>query len=84
MISPPVDIRESNAVDTFFGDQGIITGIGTTSVAGVATTAIVFNMVIPSDSWLRDSSITQPATATVCGLTTGDYFVVRNSNTGPS
>ena len=84
LISPPVDIRESNAVDTFFGDQGIITGIGTTSVAGVATTAIVFNMVIPSDSWLRDSSITQPATATVCGLTTGDYFVVRNSNTGPS
>ena len=53
-------------------------------VAGVASTAIVFDMVIPSDSWLRDSDITQPAVATVCGLSTGDYFIVRNSNTGPS
>ncbi len=84
LVGPPVDYNESNSVDSYAGDEGLITGIGTTTIAGVASTAIVFDMVIPSDSWLRDSDITQPAVATVCGLSTGDYFIVRNSNTGPS
>ena len=84
LVGPPVDYSESNSVDSYAGDEGLITGIGTTTIAGVASTAIVFDMVIPSDSWLRDSDITQPAVATVCGLSTGDYFLVYNSNTGPS
>ena len=82
LIGPPVALTETNTVVTFAGDQGLITGIGTTSLAGVAVTGLVLDMVIPSDSWLKESAVTQPAAATVCGLTTGDFFLVRNSNVG--
>ena len=82
LVGPPTALTEDNTVISYAGDQGLITGIGTTSLAGVAVTGLVLDLVIPDDSWLRNSAITQPAVATVSGLSTGDYFVIRNSNVG--
>ena len=52
---------KKNTVISYSGDHGIITGIGTTSLGGVAVTGLVFDLVIPSDSFLRKSEFTQGA-----------------------
>jgi hypothetical protein len=52
----------------------------TTSVVGVATTGIVFDFVIPQNSFLRNSSVT--GLTTISGIQTGYYFAVYNSNVG--
>ena len=65
---------------SYSGDFGIISGISTTSV-GVASTGIVFEVAIPENSFLRDTSIVGTA-ITVSGIQTGYYFVVSNSNVG--
>ena len=63
------------------GDFGIISGVGTTSVVGVATTGLTFDLFIPLDSPLRSSS-TMSTPITSSGIKTGYYFVVTDSNTG--
>ena len=87
--NPPVVLIEEPEISNYIeeissvqysGDFGIISGISTTSV-GVASTGIVFDFVIPSNSFLRDSSIVGTA-ITVSGIQTGYYFVVYNSNIG--
>jgi len=87
--NPPIILIESPKVSsyvedissiTYSGDFGIISGISTVSV-GVASTGIIFDFVIPKDSFLRDSSIVGSA-ITVSGIQTGYYFVVYNSNVG--
>jgi len=87
--NPPIVIIESPKISdyvedislvTYTGDFGIISGVSTVSV-GVASTGIVFDLVIPKDSFLRDSSIVGTA-ITVSGIQTGYYFVVYNSNIG--
>ena len=65
---------------SYSGDFGIISGVSTTSV-GVASTGIVFDLLIPDDSYLRDASIVGTA-ITISGIQTGYYFVVSNSNIG--
>jgi hypothetical protein len=82
LIEEPVSsgyVEEISLV-TYSGDFGIISGVSTTSV-GVASTGIVFDLIIPSNSSLRDSSIVGSA-LTVSGIQTGYYFVVYNSNIG--
>ena len=79
LIESPTFQFENNTVNSFEGDFGIISGISTTSV-GVASTAIVFDFVIPKDSFLRNSSIT--GVTTISGIQTGYYFVINNSNVG--
>tara|TARA_B100000965_G_scaffold386576_1_gene388969 strand:- start:94 stop:1875 length:1782 start_codon:yes stop_codon:yes gene_type:complete len=64
------------------GDFGIISGISTTSV-GVASTGIVFDLLLPKDSLFRDSDVVGTA-ITVSGIQTGYYFTVFNSNVGAS
>ena len=87
--NPPVILIEepnsSNYVEdisfvSYSGDFGIISGISTTSV-GVASTGLIFDLLIPQDSFLRDSSIVGTS-LTVSGIQTGYYFVVYNSNVG--
>ena len=65
---------------TYTGDFGIISGISTTSV-GVASTGIVFDLLLPKDSLFRDASIVGSAMS-VSGIAQGYYFVVSNSNVG--
>ena len=64
----------------YTGDFGIISGISTTSV-GVASTAIVFDLLLTKESLFRDASIVGTA-ITVSGIATGYYFTVFNSNVG--
>lgn len=83
LIEPPTLKTETNDVTSYFGDYGIISGISTGSVVGVATTAIIFDLFIPSDSYLRDSSLTGiSGITTISGIQTGYYFVVYNSKIG--
>ena len=68
---------------SYEGDFGIITGVQTTSV-GVASTGIVFDLFIPTNSIIRDSSIVKVGIATtgISGIQTGYYFIVHSSNVG--
>ena len=56
LIEVPNVTREINDSSTYEGDFGEIVGVGTTCV-GVASTGIVFDMYIPTNSYLRDTSI---------------------------
>jgi hypothetical protein len=67
---------------SYSGDFGIISGISTTSV-GVASTGIVFDLLLPKDSLFRNAATVGTA-ITVSGITTGYYFTVFNSNVGAS
>ena len=89
-IQPPMILIESpqpkyEVIDniSYAGDFGVITGIKTTSV-GVASTGIVFDFYIPSNSPLRDGKTVTVGVATtgVSGIQTGYYFVVNKSNVG--
>jgi len=82
LIGPPTFVTETNTIDSYSGDFGIITGIGVTSIAGIAVTGLVLDFVIPYDSFLRNSDITQPSAIAASGIGTGDLFVIRNSNVG--
>ena len=75
------DSEEENTVGSYGGDSGIIVGFGTTTV-GVATRyQLVFDLHIPASSDLRNSNITGTA-VTISGISTGDYFIVNDSNVG--
>ncbi len=85
--SPPLVIVESPRFkkeylkDTkYSGDYGIITGVSTDSV-GFAVTGIVFDLLIPNNSPLRDSRFTLP-TITTSQIKENYYFKVFNSNIG--
>ena len=86
LVGPPTTTEEEASVRNFYGDQGVVVGFGTTSV-GVGTTALMMDLFIPKDSFLRQSlymvdSLSAGSITTVSGITTGDYFVVDNSNIG--
>lgn len=81
LIEPPPIKKEKCKVTNYSGDHGIITGIGTTSIVGVAITGLVLDLFIPINSYLRSVPVSGTAT-TVSGITTGDYFVVYNSKVG--
>ena len=67
-------------MNSYSGDNGIIIGFGNTNV-GVGTTSLIFDVHIPFDSFLRDTSIAGTA-VTISSLDANDLFVVRNSNIG--
>jgi hypothetical protein len=79
-IEPPKQKSEYIEGVSYKGDFGIITGIKTTSV-GFASTALIFDVFIPSDSYLRNESITDPV-ITQTGLLENYYFKVSNSKIG--
>jgi hypothetical protein len=79
LIEPPSFETEVDDVSDYEGDSGIVVGVSTTSV-GVASTALVFDLYIPNNSFLKDSSIT--GVTTVSGIQTGYYFTIYNSNIG--
>ena len=81
MIEPEAQIDDTLSDIKYEGDFGIITGIGTTSVVGIATTGLTFDLFIPLDSPLR-SSATMTTPITSSGIKTGYYFVAYDTNTG--
>ena len=84
LIGEPKSVTSIETIEnvSYSGDFGIISGISTTSV-GVASTGIVFDLLIPKDSLFRNASIVGSA-LTVSGISTGYYFTVSNSNVGAS
>jgi hypothetical protein len=78
-IQPPIFVYENNSVSSYEGDFGIISGISTISV-GVASTGLVFDLLIPPNSVLRNSLIT--GITTISGIQTGYYFIIYDSNVG--
>jgi hypothetical protein len=75
LIESPSMTKETNTVTSYAGDSGIIVGFGTTA------TGITFDFFIPTNSYLRDTSVVGSA-LTVSGIGTGDYFLVYDSNIG--
>lgn len=80
LIEPPVLKREYINNVSYSGDFGIISGIKTTNV-GFASTGLIFDLYIPEDSYLRNSSLTNP-TITQSQIKQNYYFKVSNSKVG--
>ena len=80
LISPPTDEEEENLITNYLGDSGVIVGFGTTTVSGV-TTQFIFDLHIPYESELRETTIVGTA-VTLSSLGVNDYFIVSNSNVG--
>ena len=82
LIGPPVKQTETNDVlnSQYFGDSGVVVGLGTTSI-GVGSTGMMFHLHIPLTSEMRNTDLVGTA-VTLSGISTGDYFIVRNSNLG--
>ena len=85
--NPPLVMVEAESVTQdklssikYDGDFGEIVGIGTSTVAGIGT-ALQFDLFIPKDSVLRDTSV-MPSAVTVSGIQSGYYFTVSDSNVG--
>ena len=85
--NPPLVLIESESItqDTltdikYEGDFGHIVGIGTSTVAGIGT-AMQFDLFIPQNSVLRDTSVVGSA-ITVSGIASGYYFTAFETNVG--
>ena len=80
MIEPEVTTQNQLSSVKYDGDFGDIVGIGTSTVAGIGT-ALQFDLFIPKNSVLRDTSVVSSA-LTVSGIQSGYYFTVFDSNVG--
>jgi len=79
LIESPSLISEINPVDSYAGDSGVVVGFGLTNISSIDK--VIFDLHIPFDSYLRDSSLVGSA-VTLSSLNSGDYFIVYNSNVG--
>jgi hypothetical protein len=79
-IEHPATITERIDNVTYTGDYGVITGISTT-IIGIGSTGLIFNLYVPDNSPIRDSSITGIA-ITSSQLNQGDFFVLRDTYVG--
>lgn len=83
IIEPPSFNYEDIDNVSYEGDFGIIVGVATTSLVGVASTGIVFDLFVPQTSYLRDTLYNVGiATTGISGIQTNYLFVVNNSNIG--
>jgi hypothetical protein len=79
LIESPSMIKETGGVEVYAGDSGVIVGFGTTTISSVDQ--IIFDLHIPTNSYLRDTSVVGTA-LTLSGIEIGDYFLVYDSNVG--
>jgi len=89
--NPPIVLIEPPALEyeiidnvTYSGDFGIIVGYGisTMTKSGMPTLDYnIFDLHIPTDSYLRNSEIVGTA-VTLSQIQVNDFFVVKNSNVG--
>ena len=73
--------KETISNVNYSGDFGIITGIATTSIVGVAKTGLIFDLLIESDSPLRNPDYIDEIIST-SNIKQGYFFEVYNSNIG--
>jgi hypothetical protein len=70
-------------IQSIEGDFGLIVGIGSTSISGIANTCLVFDLFIPPNSYLRDVDLNSGiSTEGISGIQTGYRFVVSGTNKG--
>ena len=81
LIEPPVTLTETNDVDSYIGDYGVVVGFGTTTSSSVDK--MIMDLYIPVYSDLRDTKLVGTA-VTISSLDVGDYFMVFASNAGLS
>ena len=85
IVDPPTPDVEIIKEVNFKGDFGIIVGIST-AIVGVSSNALIFDLYIPEDSYLRDANVIGDTVVgsaiTISELETGDYFLVSNSTLG--
>jgi len=79
LISPPTIIDEENNVESYSGDFGVVVGFGTTTIS--SQPQLILDLFVPTNSYMRDANIVGAA-VTISGISTGDYFIVSNSNIG--
>jgi len=80
IISPPTVESEIISQVNYSGDFGIISGINTTSI-GAAQTGLVFDLLIPQNSILKNpNNVDIPFTTSQ--IQDDYYFIVKNSNIG--
>ena len=79
LIEPPVTLTETNDVDSYIGDYGVVVGFGTTTSSSVDK--MIMDLYIPVYSDLRDTKLVGTA-VTISSLDVGDYFMVFASNAG--
>ena len=79
LIEPPVLETEHDNVSSYSGDSGVIVGYGTTAIG--SSNYIILDLFVPLESEMRNTSLVGTA-VTVSSLTTGDFFIVNNSNVG--
>ena len=79
LITPPSSKIETNTVNYYEGDSGVIVGVGTTMDS--LQPQLIFDLFIPFDSDLRNATLTGTA-VTLSSLGINDYFMVFESNAG--
>jgi hypothetical protein len=71
-------------VQSYEGDYGLIVGIGSTSIIGIADTCLTFDLFVPQDSYLRDVQLnTGISIEGISGIQTGyrlSIFDTRDGN----
>jgi hypothetical protein len=75
LIEHPTPIIETIEEVNYEGDFGVISGISTGTLVGIASTAIIFDLHIKNDSFLRNVNVVGTA-ITLSQLQTGYYFIV--------
>jgi hypothetical protein len=84
IVEEPRQIIEFAEDVSYEGDFGFIVGVGTTSISTID--ALTFELYIPQDSFLRDTSINNVGSAITgpSDISNGYYFYVNNTNIGNS
>ena len=81
LIQPPTAVAESDEVGSYHGDDGIIVGFGTEGAEASVDKSLIFDIHIPYGSFMRNASLVGTA-VTLSGISTGDYFVIKNTYVG--
>ena len=73
-------VVEHNQATSYTGDFGRVVGYGVEDFGG--SEEITVDLYIPEDSYMRDAVRLGAAATSISGLSTGDYFVISDSNVG--
>jgi len=73
-------VVEHNQATSYVGDFGRVVGYGLEDFGG--TEEITVDLYIPEDSYMRDPVRLGAAATSISGLSTGDFFVISDSNVG--
>ena len=73
-------VVEHNQATSYSGDFGRVVGYGLADFGG--TQEITVDLYIPQGSYMRDAVRLGAAATSISGLSTGDFFVISDSNVG--